>query len=328
MPRVSVVMPAFDCARTLAHAVRSALGQSVADLEVIIVDDGSRDDTLAVARTLANEDPRVRVLTQPNSGGPAAPRNRAIAESTGALVAFLDPDDWWRDDKLARQLAVLDAHPDVDLVFCDAELVDADGASLGATYLGRVQYRARAAEHLIAAGDDVFLSGDSFLAFSIAHVMGAQTSGVVIRRAALDALGTADWFPTDLAVGEDIDLYFRVMARGRTAFVDAPLHAYRQHAGSLMRDASRVVRGQVAAHTRGYRRWESILSSDDRARYRARIADLYFALGYSELRAGRAASARLAYRSANEWRTGTASAFDFAKTLLPRRLRAALRAHS
>ncbi len=103
---VSVVIPAYNAAQFLAAAVESALEQTHRDIEVIIVDDGSRDDTWAIARTASEQDARVRVFRQENRGVAAA-RNLAIANASGRYIAPLDADDVWHRRKLELQLAAI-----------------------------------------------------------------------------------------------------------------------------------------------------------------------------------------------------------------------------
>src|SRR3954469_22016354 len=115
MPAISVIMPAFDAAAYLHVAVESVLAQTFSDLELLIVDDGSTDGTVAVAERYAARDGRVRVLRQANAGpGPA--RNTGFRAPTGDIFAFLDSDDEWDETFLAAQLAVLSARPDIDVV--------------------------------------------------------------------------------------------------------------------------------------------------------------------------------------------------------------------
>ncbi len=110
MPDVSIVMPAFNAQATIADAIRSVIAQSHASWELIVADDASRDATFDIARRMAEGEPRMRVLRLPtNSGGPAAPRNAAIAEARGRHIAFVDADDRWLPQKLARQLAAMAA---------------------------------------------------------------------------------------------------------------------------------------------------------------------------------------------------------------------------
>lgn len=117
-PLVSVVVPTFDRARLVAEAIESALAQTMDDLEVIVVDDGSTDDT---DRVVATYGPPVRLLRQRNRGAAVA-RNRGVAAATGRYVAFLDSDDLWRPDKLEVEMAILAARPEVEAVISDSDL--------------------------------------------------------------------------------------------------------------------------------------------------------------------------------------------------------------
>src|SRR3954447_25519860 len=111
MPRVTVVITCFNYGPYLEQAARSVLDQTFADLEVLIVEDGSTDDSLAVARAVEAGDPRVEVLAQENSGQPAIPRNRAIERARGEYVVCLDADDLLEREMVARCAAVLDGEP-------------------------------------------------------------------------------------------------------------------------------------------------------------------------------------------------------------------------
>ena len=100
---ISVVIPAYNATATLAETLRSALRQTHAELEVIVVDDGSKDGTRAMAESFAAEDPRVRVISKANAGVAAA-RNTGIDAARGDFIAPLDADDLWHPDKLRLQL--------------------------------------------------------------------------------------------------------------------------------------------------------------------------------------------------------------------------------
>ncbi len=112
-PLVSVIIPVYNCERYLAEALESVFSQTYSPCEVIVVDDGSTDGSAEVARSFASQ---ATLCTQPHSGAAAA-RNKGIELSQGSLLAFLDADDQWVEDKLIRQLAVLDGRPTVDMVF-------------------------------------------------------------------------------------------------------------------------------------------------------------------------------------------------------------------
>ena len=125
-PLVSVVIPAYNAARYLAEAIDSALGQTFADTEILVIDDGSTDSTPELLHAYAR---RVRCFRQENRGVYAA-RNRGVELARGKYVAFLDADDQWLPDKLAKQVEVLDTQPEFRVVHSDASLVDADGRLL------------------------------------------------------------------------------------------------------------------------------------------------------------------------------------------------------
>ena len=133
MPRVSVIIPAYNASETVGAAIDSVLAGSYDDVEVVVCNDASTDDTAAVVE--AHPDPRVRLIEAPRNGGPATARNLARAAATGELLAFLDADDRWLPQFLTGQVRCHDDHVAqgrrVGIVACDAWLVDAGGARVG-----------------------------------------------------------------------------------------------------------------------------------------------------------------------------------------------------
>lgn len=127
--RVSVVMPAFDAQATLAASMRSVLGQSHREVELIVVDDRSRDGTWDIAQAEAARDPRVVAIRQPANGGVAAARNAGIEAATGDYVAFLDSDDTWHPHKLAAQVGFMQ-HGDARICYAAYRRVDERGRVL------------------------------------------------------------------------------------------------------------------------------------------------------------------------------------------------------
>src|SRR5262245_10450327 len=114
---ISVVIAVYNGEAMIGDAVASVLAQTLPPAEVIVVDDGSSDGTPAVVDRIAAGEPRVRRLRQDPNQGQAAALNRGVAEARGAYLAFLDADDVWRPDKLARQAALLDARPELEVVY-------------------------------------------------------------------------------------------------------------------------------------------------------------------------------------------------------------------
>ena len=118
--RLSVIIPTYNRAALVRAAVDSALRQSMPPHEVLVCDDGSTDDTQALLRTVFADVPRVKVLSLPHSGLPAAARNAGIAAASGEWLGFLDSDDVWLPEKTARQWAAIQAHPAIGLVCANA----------------------------------------------------------------------------------------------------------------------------------------------------------------------------------------------------------------
>jgi glycosyltransferase involved in cell wall biosynthesis len=132
-----VIIPTFNRARMVCDAIDSVLAQTMREFEVIVVDDGSTDDTAAVIRSRYAGEPRVRYFTKEN-GGTGRARDHGLGHARGEYVALLDDDDLWLPRHLESQVACLDAHADVDLVVCDARL---EGAKRTGTIFGHRGYR-------------------------------------------------------------------------------------------------------------------------------------------------------------------------------------------
>jgi glycosyltransferase involved in cell wall biosynthesis len=125
-PAVSVIVPAYNCAELLPQAIDSVRAQTYTDYEVVVVDDGSEDDTWPVAQRLAASWPKMRAIRAAH-GGLAAARNRAIAEMRGRWIALLDADDLWKPEKLQRCMEFLAAHPELSIVYTPMAPVRMDG---------------------------------------------------------------------------------------------------------------------------------------------------------------------------------------------------------
>jgi glycosyltransferase involved in cell wall biosynthesis len=202
-PLVSVVIPAYNSSRTVRATVESALAQTVSDLEVIVVDDGSSDDTADVVTAIS--DPRVRVVRQSNAGAAAA-RNAGIREASGQWVALLDADDLWLANKLKRQLEVLDANPSAQAVQSGAFFVD------DALQILRVVHCTHPTNSLLP-----------FLRF---QNMPAVSSAWLIAR---DLLNRTGLFDEDLVILEDWDMAIRIARADEPISIPEPLVMYRVH---------------------------------------------------------------------------------------------------
>ena len=223
MPEVSVVIPAYNASGYVREAAESALAQTFDDLEVIVVDDGSTDDTAAVADGLD-----VRCVRQSNQGVSAA-RNRGIAESTGRYVAFLDADDAWLPAKLATQLDALRSNSARRLSYSALLVTD---ASLEPVEVRRGELHGSALETLLLRG----------------NVVGGG-SNVICERELFDRAGGFD--PT-LSQCADWDMWVRLAALTDFAYVDEPLVRYRRHESSMSRDPELLERDSLRVLEKGF----------------------------------------------------------------------------
>lgn len=209
-PTISVIVAAYNGAALIRETLASLSAQTFGNFEVIVVDDFSTDDTLAVLA--AWRDPRVRVIALGANGGPVHARNRAVAEARGRYIAALDQDDLCRPERFARQVAYLDAHPGCVLVGSGTAVLE-DGA------VGPSAYPTHTTPALLRWLTMI----ENPLVWS----------SVMIRA---DAARALDPFTRpDSLYAEDFDLYHRIAALGDVARIDDDLLIYRRHAGGISR---------------------------------------------------------------------------------------------
>ena len=141
-PLVSVVIPAYNCETFVEASVRSAMAQSVRDIEILVVDDGSTDGTAAVVEALCREDERVNLIRPGENRGVAEARNLGVRSARADWVAFLDSDDLWLPEKLEKQLSLRDASG-ASLLYTGASCIDHDGAPLARRFTPpeKLEYR-------------------------------------------------------------------------------------------------------------------------------------------------------------------------------------------
>jgi len=223
MPGICAVIPAYNAEHTIRQALQSVMVQTESCAEIIVVDDASADDTVAVAReTLGTSGFRFQVSALSENAGPAVARNRGIAQARSEWIAFLDGDDAWLPWKLAHQLRILGAHPGAGMVCgrvrsfgSDAELEDALTVS--------------APEHAAAA--EIALT-------DFIENNPVATSTVLVRRDVLDETGG---FDPQFRGPEDLDLWLRIAARTSIVMTDAVVSLYRHVPGSLSMDERRFL---------------------------------------------------------------------------------------
>ncbi len=253
MPKVSVVIPTYNCAHYLEQAIESVMNQTYRDLEIIVLDDGSTDDTSQVVRKYEGS---INYIRQENRGLPAA-RNSAIKASSGEFIALLDADDWWEPAKLAEQVPILDKDPELCLVYSDLEVVYDDG-SITPSFL---------ASRPIAASGYVF---DQLLQSSF-----ILPSTVLLRRSCLEQVGM---FDESMSSHEDIDLWLRLCQRWNVALVRKPLTHRRQGTANMSSNESLRTEYGIKLLVKALSLPE--ISKSQRATLVQQLGKAYFSRGY------------------------------------------------
>ncbi len=222
---VSVIIPTYNRGPVVGRALASVLAQTRGNLEALVVDDGSTDDT--AARMSGVDDPRVRYVRRPHAGV-SATRNAGVALASGQLIAFLDSDDLWKPDKLAREVGFLERHPHVPAVFSDLEKHDGDlfipsfmrDSPLFGRRLAGVSYP-----------DGVVIPRREMYLYLLQEVF-IKPSALTLRR---DAFQRTGGFDERWSSSEDWEFLLRLARWARFGYIDRPLAILRLSADSLHR---------------------------------------------------------------------------------------------
>ncbi len=223
---VSVVIPTYNRAALCARAVRSALAQTLPPCQIIVVDDGSTDDTRERLQQEFGE--HVQLIAQANQGVSAA-RNAGAAAARGKYIAFLDSDDLWSPEKLARQVAWLEARPDYAMVLCDLAVVRPDGSAAPP-----ISRRGR-------------LPSDGRILKDVLKAPALIPSSMLILRETFEAL---QGFDTSLRTAEDLDFHMRAAARASIGLIELPLVTITQGDSTGLSALDRTNRDHVFAVSR------------------------------------------------------------------------------
>ena len=219
LPLVSVVIPTFNRASYIAQALDSVLHQTYSPLEIIVIDDGSKDNTKEMIKPYLN---RIQYIYQENKGNAAA-RNTGIRRAKGKYIAFLDSDDCWLENKIEKQVAFLEGHSDCAFVYCGTHLIDEKGEIVG--------------QRLLQEGEEPtffnLLAKNRIISLSL----------VVVRKSSLDQVGELD---EALRQSPDYDLYLRLSKKYSYSCINEPLCLYRLHPHNI----SGNLDGRLKAHLR------------------------------------------------------------------------------
>ena len=209
-PLVSLIVPNFNYARFLPDCLESLLLQSYENLEIIVIDDGSTDNSLEVLNRYSN---RIKVIASENYGVNHA-RNLGLKESKGDFIAFCDSDDWWHPEKITRQMQLHLQNQNLSLVYCGIRII---GVESDATTVLKPSYRGNVATEILRFPTRAIV------------LLGASTA--LLRKSYLDS-EKINWNCSLTLPGEDINFFNKIALKSEIDYIDDPLVNYRQHAFS------------------------------------------------------------------------------------------------
>lgn len=273
MPRVSIVMPTYNCAAYIPESIQSVLNQDFQDFELIIVDDGSTDDTENIVSYFEDvlKDRLIYIKTE-NQGASQA-RNTALKSCRGEFIAFLDADDIWMSKKLSTQLKVFEQFSDIALVFSDALIVDASGKSFNKNYIKPWEINLPAREIY-----GQILAKRNFIPFST----------IITKKSIINDIGV---FDDAFKSSQDTDWLLRIAVKYEIKAVNETLSHYRVHPTAISRNIGLRKHDTIAILLKNLN-LETPLSPSIKKEIRTRIAENYYEWGYDEFEHNRFSNAR------------------------------------
>ena len=228
MPNVSVIIPAYNAESTIRSTIVSVVSQTYTNYEIIVINDGSTDRTAKIVKTI--KDDRIKLFNYQNGGLPTA-RNRGMRQATGEYIAFLDADDLWTEDKLEKQLAMLEANPEAGVAYSRTSCIDWQG-------------------NLLYNCDPISFTGNVFEKLLLTNFL-QNGSNPLIRKVAVEAVGE---FDPSLKSCEDWDYYLRLAARYPFAIVPEYQIFYRQTLGNMSSNVGKMKQYSYIVLERAYQK--------------------------------------------------------------------------
>lgn len=251
-PTVSVIIPIYNSASTILKTIDSVRQQTYSDFEIIVINDGSTDQTLEILATI--QDPRLKVFSYEN-GGVASARNRGIAQSIGTFLSFLDADDSWSPDKLELQLAMLQSHPEAAVAYSWTRFMN----EINATFQDDVS---------------IYFTGNVLPPLLLRNFI-ASGSNILVKREAVARVGG---FDSEMTPAEDWDFYLRLAATYSFVVVPKIQIFYRQTQGNASSKVIAMGRAALRVIEKAFETVPSnlqFLKQQSLARTRQYIAELY-----------------------------------------------------
>lgn len=257
MPRVSIIIPVYNSEKFIRETILSVLSQNYHDYEIIVVDDGSIDNSSSILHSFGD---KIKYFYQENQGLSCS-RNFALHQAQGEFIAFLDQDDLWLPDKLRMQVSFLESHKEAAMVFTDSHIINEKGIIQGRLFRGLNIPQGHIFEQLFLFDFIPLLS-------------------VLIRKTIFEQVGE---FAPHLGIAEDYDLFLRVSKKYPVYLINFPLAKYRIHSSNASRDTEKAAREVLSVVKNIYEENTELLGKKLRYKAKKRIARVYSNLGLAVL---------------------------------------------
>lgn len=221
-PMVSVIIPCYNAVTTISKTLDSLYGQTFRDFEIVVVNDGSTDDSASIIEPYVKKFNGILNLINQTNQGQTVAKNVGIKNTMGQLIAFLDSDDIWRPEKLESQVALMQSNPDMGLYYTNAYKINENGDRIG-TITALPSYRGKCFSEILLRNNIV-------------------ASSVMIRREMIDQVG---FFDESLEACENWDLWIRTTKVAPIDFIDRPLTLYRVHSGNMSKNLDKMYRSRL-----------------------------------------------------------------------------------
>ena len=306
-PKVSVIIPSYNCGHFLRETLNSVVAQTFKDFETILIDDGSTDNTKEVIEPYRD---RITYVQGPNKGAAAA-RNNGLKIASGELIAFLDADDLWDCEKLSAQVALMNSHPEIGVCYTNFQCFGAPSSTTGFEERGGALLRY--GREKIGKAEYV-LTSTCLLTDFLSIQAFPKPSMLMVRQSCFEQVG---YFDESLSICEDTQMCLRLAKYFKFAYVDCPLVERRVRTDTLASAADD--RRYASVHIQMFENLENWipLSSRERSITNALLSSYLFAAGYTDFAHDQLDSSRRYLRSSLRAHFSFKGFLYFAMTYLP-----------
>lgn len=273
MDKVSVIIPAYNSSEYLIAAIESVLCQSYKNIEIIVVDDGSTDNTKNVLASYIEKG--LLSYNYQENQGPGSARNRGIRKAKGEYIAFLDSDDILLPDSVEKRIAFFERQPDVAMIFTDLYRIKKKGG-YAEVHLKENSFLTLFTKAIIYRDPPRYVFDKTFRDMAFVHHPFIKTPTVMVRKSIFEKVG---YFNTQLRAAEDIDLWLRISQYGLIGYIDKPLSRWNNYRSILTSNYRSFFEDSINYYKTLLS--EANISPKNRKAIRKRIAKLLFNLGYN-----------------------------------------------